>query len=147
MRWNSIENGAQSFLRNRQVGSTYERPPIRDLSDFGLHSGVARDLLHRAAGPVFGRPIDAALAWRENTEVPSARLLAPGAFLSDTGTARRSEFVRRIHALGKQRGIQVHWVAHRGQGSHGLLYCGSNLTTVRDLKDEIDTRADHKMLK
>jgi hypothetical protein len=30
--------------------------------------------------------------------------------------------VRLIHELGKARGIEVHWMAHRGKGSHGLLY-------------------------
>jgi len=38
-------------------------------------------------------------------------------------------------------------MAHRGKGSHGLLYYGSALTTVRNLKDEIDKRAYHKMLR
>jgi mRNA interferase HicA len=38
-------------------------------------------------------------------------------------------------------------VAHRGKGSHGLLYYGPSMTTVRNLKDEIDKRAYHKMLK
>ena len=37
-------------------------------------------------------------------------------------------------------------VAHRGKGSHGLLYYGMNMTTVRNLKDEVDRRAYHKML-
>jgi mRNA interferase HicA len=60
---------------------------------------------------------------------------------------RGNEFVRRIHDLGKTRSVEVRWVAHRGKGSHGLLYYGSNLTTVRNLKDEIDKRAYHKMLK
>ena len=43
--------------------------------------------------------------------------------------------------------MEVHWTAHRGKGSHGLLYYGSNMTTVRNLKDEVDKRAFHKMLK
>jgi mRNA interferase HicA len=60
---------------------------------------------------------------------------------------RGSEFVRRIQALGKDRGVEVHWTAHRGKGSHGLLYYGSSMTTVRNLKDEVDKRAYHKMLK
>jgi len=55
--------------------------------------------------------------------------------------------VRRIQALGKERGVEVHWIAHRGKGSHGLLYYGSNPTTVRNLKDEVDKRAYYKMLK
>jgi len=37
-------------------------------------------------------------------------------------------------------------VARRGKGSHGLLYFGSCMTTVRSLKDEVDKRAYHKML-
>jgi mRNA interferase HicA len=59
---------------------------------------------------------------------------------------RGNEFVRRIHALGKTRHVEVRFVAHRGKGSHGLLYYGPEMTTVRDLKDEIDKRAYHKML-
>ena len=55
--------------------------------------------------------------------------------------------MRRIQALGKERGVNVRWMAHRGKGSHGLLYYGSSITTVRNLKDEIDKRAYHKMLK
>ena len=60
---------------------------------------------------------------------------------------RGSEFVRRILALGRQRGVEVQFIAHRGKGSHGLLYYGSEITTVRNLKDEVDKRAYHKMLK
>jgi mRNA interferase HicA len=60
---------------------------------------------------------------------------------------RGNEFVLRMRlALGKERGVEVRWVAHRGKGSHGLLYYGSEITTVRDLKDEIDKGAWHKML-
>ena len=67
--------------------------------------------------------------------------------MSDTGTVRGNELVRRIQALGKERGVEVRWVAHRGKGSHGLLYYGLNMPTVRNLKDEVDKRAYYKMLK
>ena len=67
--------------------------------------------------------------------------------MSDTGSVRGNEFVRRIQVFGKEHGVEVQFVAHRGKGSHGLLYYGSEMTTVRDLKDEIDKRALHKMLK
>ena len=67
--------------------------------------------------------------------------------MSDTGCVRGNEFVRRIQALDKERGVEVRWTAHRGKGSHGLLYYGSEKTTVRNLKDEVDKRAYHKMLK
>jgi len=73
--------------------------------------------------------------------------LASRTFLSDTSTVRGNEFVRRIQALGKERGVEVRWTAHRGKGSHGLLYYGLQMTTVRNLKDEVDKRAYHKMLK
>ena len=73
--------------------------------------------------------------------------LAIGTFLSDTGSVRGNEFVRRIQALGRERGVEVLWIAHRGKGSHGLLYYGPTMTTVRNLKDEVDKRAFHKMLK
>jgi hypothetical protein len=33
------------------------------------------------------------------------------------------------------------------KAAKGLLYYGSNMTTVRNLKDEVDKRAYHKMLK
>ena len=66
--------------------------------------------------------------------------------MSDTGYVRGNEFVRRIQALGKERGVEVRWTAHRGKGSHGFLYYGSEMTTVRNLKDEVDKRAYHKML-
>ena len=67
--------------------------------------------------------------------------------MSDTGKVRGNEFVRRIQALGKEHGVEVRWTAHRGKGSHGLLYYGLNMTTVRNLKDEVDKRAYHKMLR
>ncbi len=67
--------------------------------------------------------------------------------MSDNKELRGSEFVRCVQVLGRARGVEVRWVAHRGKGSHGLLYYGSNMTTVRNLKDEIDKRAYHKMLK
>ncbi len=60
---------------------------------------------------------------------------------------RGSQFVRRVQALARVRGVEVRWIAHRGKGSHGLLYYGSNMTTVRNLKDEVDKRAYYKMLK
>ena len=43
--------------------------------------------------------------------------------------------------------MKVRWAAHRRKGSHGLLHYGPNVTTVRNLKDEIDNVTFHKMLK
>lgn len=58
-----------------------------------------------------------------------------------------AELVRRVQRLGKTRGISVSWVAERGKSSHGLLYFGTRMTTVRALKDEITKGALHGMLK
>lgn len=32
--------------------------------------------------------------------------------------------MRKIRRLGRQRGVSVTFVAERGKGSHGTLYCG-----------------------
>ncbi|MBI3693988.1 MAG: type II toxin-antitoxin system HicA family toxin [Acidobacteria bacterium] len=58
-----------------------------------------------------------------------------------------SEFVRKLQKLGRRRNIAVAWVPERGKGSHGLLYFGAKMTTVRNLKDELDKGAFHGMLK
>ena len=41
----------------------------------------------------------------------------------------------------------MEWVAERGKGSHGLLYFGDRMRTARNLKDELDKGAFHRMLK
>ncbi len=48
-----------------------------------------------------------------------------------------SEFVRKLQKLGKQRGIDVRFVAERGKGSHGTLYYGERFTVVKDRKKEL----------
>jgi hypothetical protein len=61
--------------------------------------------------------------------------------LTDTGdSVKGAEFVRRIRRLGRKRGIHVEWRAERGN-------FGDRLTTVRNLKDELDKGAFHGMLK
>ena len=47
------------------------------------------------------------------------------------------EFVRRIQALGRGRGVAVRFEARRGKGSHGRLYFGDRFTTVKDRRKEI----------
>jgi mRNA interferase HicA len=37
----------------------------------------------------------------------------------------------------KKNGVACHFSADRGKGSHGTLYYGSGLTTVKDRKKEI----------
>jgi len=58
-----------------------------------------------------------------------------------------SEFIRKVKALGRRRGIVVEWRAERGKGSHGTLYVGARFTVVRSPKDELKTGTFHAMLK
>ena len=56
-----------------------------------------------------------------------------------------NEFVRKVKALGKHRGIHVRIDATRGKGSHQTLYFGSAFTVVRNPKDELKTGTFHAM--
>ena len=60
---------------------------------------------------------------------------------------RGAEFVRRIERLGRKRDVSVRWIPERGKGSHGMLYFGYRMTTVRNLKDEVTKGTLHGMLK
>ena len=56
-----------------------------------------------------------------------------------------NEFIRKVKALGKQRGVKVVLNASRGKGSHQTLYFGSAFTVVRNPKDELKTGTLHGM--
>jgi mRNA interferase HicA len=56
-----------------------------------------------------------------------------------------NEFVRKVKALGRARGIPVVLNAARGKGSHQTLYFGQAFTIVRNLKDELKTGTLHAM--
>jgi len=56
-----------------------------------------------------------------------------------------NEFIRKVKALGKQRGISVTLNASRGKGSHQTLYYGTAFTIVRNPKDELKTGTLHGM--
>lgn len=56
-----------------------------------------------------------------------------------------SEFVRKVHALARQRGLDCRLDEKRGKGSHMTLYFGDRLTIVRNLKDELKTGTLHAM--
>ncbi len=57
-----------------------------------------------------------------------------------------NEFIRRVRRFGRQRSITVEFVPERGKGSHGTLYFGDKLTTVRNPKDELKRGTLHAML-
>lgn len=48
-----------------------------------------------------------------------------------------AEFIRRVRRLGKERGVVVLFDKSHGKGSHGRLYYGTRMTTVKDRKKEI----------
>ncbi|MBL8504663.1 MAG: type II toxin-antitoxin system HicA family toxin [Rhodocyclaceae bacterium] len=56
-----------------------------------------------------------------------------------------NEFIRKVKALGKRRGIPVKLNASRGKGSHQTLYYGTAFTVVRNPKDELKTGTLHAM--
>jgi mRNA interferase HicA len=58
-----------------------------------------------------------------------------------------AEFIRGLHKLGRQRGIQVRFRAERGKGSHGTLYYGERFTVVKDRSKELSPGLLTAMLK
>ena len=56
-----------------------------------------------------------------------------------------NEFIRKVNALGKRRGVAVRLDASRGKGSHQTLYFGTVFTVVRNPKDELKTGTFHAM--
>lgn len=60
-------------------------------------------------------------------------------FSSDHVPVTGNEFIRRVKALGKTRGVVVVLDASRGKGSHQTLYFGRTFTVVRNPKDELKT--------
>jgi mRNA interferase HicA len=60
---------------------------------------------------------------------------------------RGNEFIKKVQALGKERGVRVEVDAKRGKGSHVTLRYGARFTVVRNPKDELKTGTLHAMLK
>ena len=48
-----------------------------------------------------------------------------------------SEFLRRLKAIARRKGLALSWLAERGVGSHGTVYLGNRFTVVKDLKKEL----------
>jgi mRNA interferase HicA len=72
-------------------------------------------------------------------------MVALRTFLTDNGLMTGNEFVRKVKALARRRGVTVTLNASRGKGSHRTLYYGSAFTVIRDLKDELKTGTFHAM--
>lgn len=58
-----------------------------------------------------------------------------------------NEFIRKVKALGRARGIDVSLNASRGKGSHQTLYFGTAFAVIRSPKDELKTGTFHAMCK
>lgn len=56
-----------------------------------------------------------------------------------------NEFIRKVKAYGKKRGVAVKLNMSRGKGSHQTLYFGNAFTIVRNLKDELKIGTLHGM--
>lgn len=65
----------------------------------------------------------------------------------DNAVVKGSEFLRKVKALARSKGLSVRWVAERGSGSHGTLYVGARFTVVKDLKKELGPGLLADMLK
>ena len=58
-----------------------------------------------------------------------------------------AEFIRKVEALARMRGLPC-WVdSKRGKGSHVTLYYGDRLTIVRNSGDELKSGTLHAMCK
>ena len=55
----------------------------------------------------------------------------------DTLSLKGSEFLRKLKALAKRKGLAYMWNRERGAGSHGTVYLGDRFSVVKDLKKEI----------
>ncbi len=58
-----------------------------------------------------------------------------------------NEFVRKVQALAKERGLGARLDEKRGKGSHMTLYFGERMTIIRNPKDELKTGTPHAMCK
>jgi len=67
--------------------------------------------------------------------------------MSDTGDVRGNEFIRKVQALAKERGVACRVDEKRGKGSHVTLYFADRLTIVRNPRDELKTGTLHAMCK
>ncbi|MBI5018475.1 MAG: type II toxin-antitoxin system HicA family toxin [Deltaproteobacteria bacterium] len=57
-----------------------------------------------------------------------------------------AEFIRRVKAHAKAKGLACQWHPDLGKGSHGVLVLGSRRTVVRNPKDEVKKGTLHAML-
>jgi mRNA interferase HicA len=54
-----------------------------------------------------------------------------------------SEFIRKLRALAKSKGLYFEIVSHRGKGSHQTIFLGEAFTIIPNLKKELSTGTLH----
>lgn len=47
------------------------------------------------------------------------------------------QLIRIVKKLGRENGVDVRFVQHRGKGSHGTLYYGAQFVVLPDRKKDI----------
>jgi len=57
-----------------------------------------------------------------------------------------TDFIRKVRAIAKSKGLEVRIDKKRGKGSHQTLYLGDKKTVIRNPKDELKTGTFHAML-
>lgn len=55
--------------------------------------------------------------------------------MSETVSVKGAEFERRVRKLAKNQDLPCYFVASKGKGSHGRLYFGAQVTTLKDRKE------------
>lgn len=58
-----------------------------------------------------------------------------------------NEFERKLRRFGRERGLEVRLIAHRGKGSHGTIYLENRRTLIKDRRKEIGKGLLRKMCK
>ena len=67
--------------------------------------------------------------------------------MSETTHAKGAEFIRKVQALARQRGLGCRVDEKRGKDSHVTLYVGNRMPIVRNPRDELKTGTLHAMCK
>ena len=62
-------------------------------------------------------------------------------------SVKGSEFLRKVQAFARRKGLSYAFVAARGKGSHGTLRLGDSWTIVKDRQKELGTGLLHSMCK
>jgi mRNA interferase HicA len=58
-----------------------------------------------------------------------------------------NELIRKLRRLGRERGVEIRYEPRLGKGTHGRLFFGDRLTTLKDPRAEIGKRLLHKVLR